>query len=439
MDTNLIKIAFCYFTNEIEKDFLKLSLQNLTNLIKRNPQYECKIFVIDDLHNNTRIKLEDLNSQCVLKHSTFKMIGIEGVEGIFNTFGEIYNNFKFDYVVMMKEDCMLNYVGFIDAITQRLKKQGGGGTLSQVSKVVGDISTIDWQCFSLLGVKSILNILNCMTNTTDSNALLMRKRVRHNPYTNSIISYLLEMTHASRINIDYLEGIKSNVNYFDKDVNERKENYLALTFKSPKVDREKSLKMMQQMVEEPFDDSSDFIKLVKGKRVAVVGNGDVNKDYSDEIDSADVVIRFNNFYNYQSNKVGKRVDALVLTGTSALHDKLPGGKSDQKEIIQAYLPKLYLLSEIPNQVINYAHSRFNGCEIHMLGNPSWMLPLTSGTIALRMLADCDDVKVNCYGFSDGEDWDTYNKTYNIGHKSTCHLDEYSIRIDALRRLKEKTW
>jgi hypothetical protein len=197
--------------------------------------------------------------------------------------------------------------------------------------------------------------------------------------------------------------------------------------------------MMQQMVEEPFDDSSDFIKLVKGKRVAVVGNGDVNKDYSDEIDSADVVIRFNNFYNYQSNKVGKRVDALVLTGTSALHDKLPGGKSDQKEIIQSYLPKLYLLSEIPNQVINYAHSRFNGCEIHMLGNPSWMLPLTSGTIALRMLADCDDVKVNCYGFSDGEDWDTYNKTYNIGHKSTCHLDEYSIRIDALKRLKEKTW
>jgi hypothetical protein len=67
MDTNLTKIALCYFTNESEIDFLKLSLQNLTNLIERNPQYEFKIFVIDDLHNPTRIKLDELKSQCSLK------------------------------------------------------------------------------------------------------------------------------------------------------------------------------------------------------------------------------------------------------------------------------------------------------------------------------------------------------------------------------------
>jgi hypothetical protein len=229
---------------------------------------------------------------------------------------------------------VLNYVGFVDAIPQRLKKQGHGGTLSQVSKIVNEISTLEWQCFSLLGVKLILNVIEGMKVTNDKKALLIKKRVSNNPYTNLIISYLLEMSPAKRINIDFLEGIKSNINYFEKDKNVRKEDYIALTFKNPNVNREQSLKMMKRCIEESFDDESDFIKLVKGKRIAIVGNGDVDKDYSEEIDKADVVIRFNNFYNYQSNKVGKRVDALVLTGTSALHDKLPGGYSDQKEIIQ---------------------------------------------------------------------------------------------------------
>lgn len=179
--------------------------------------------------------------------------------------------------------------------------------------------------------------------------------------------------------------------------------------------------------------------MIKGKRVAVVGNGSVDKDYSNEIDSADVVIRFNNFYNYDSGNVGKKVDALILTGTSACHDKLPDGLTDHKEIIQTYFPSLFLLSEIQNQRITKVHPRFNGCEIKMLGNPSWLLPLTSGTIVLKMLADYDDVKVNCYGFSNGEEWSSYNETYNKHHKKTCHLDEDKIRIESLQKLCKKSW
>lgn len=103
------------------------------------------------------------------------------------------------------------------------------------------------------------------------------------------------------------------------------------------------------------------------------------------------------------------------------------------------MPKLYLLSELPNQFINYTHNRFKGCELHMLGNPSWMLPLTSGTIVLRMLAEYDDVKVNCYGFSNGKEWKNYNETYNKHHKLTCHLDEDKIRIESLEKLCKKSW
>ena len=56
MDTNLMKIAFCYFTNESEKDFLNLSLKNLTKLMERNPYYEYKIFVVNDLNREDKLK-----------------------------------------------------------------------------------------------------------------------------------------------------------------------------------------------------------------------------------------------------------------------------------------------------------------------------------------------------------------------------------------------
>lgn len=284
-----------------------------------------------------------------------------------------------------------------------------------------------------------MNIVNGIKNDNDPKAVLLKKRMRHNPYTNRLISYLLEMSAPIRINIDYLEGVKTNVNYFEMKQGDKKEDYLSISFKNKKIDRKESLNAMSNIVNEAFIQDNDFFKSIKGKKVAIVGNAEVNEDCSEEIDSADFVIRFNNFYNYQSEKVGKKIDGLVLTGTSACHDKLPDGLSDQKEIIQKYLPKLFLLSEIPNQKITRIHQRYKGCELHMLGNPSWMLPLTSGTIALAMLADYDDVKVNCYGFSDGDAWEEYNKTYNKGHRATCGISEEKIRMESFYKLSKKKW
>lgn len=439
MDTNLIKIAFCYFTNESEKDFLNISLKNLTKLMERNPYYEYKIFVVNDLKHEGKLKKEHIDTPCELKHSNFNKIGIWGVIGIFNMFCEIYKDFKFNYIITLKEDCMLNYIGFIDALQQRLKKQGKNGQMSQISKQVNDISTEDWQCFSTIGVQSIMNILNGMMNPDAPHSTIMRKRVSMNPYTNILTSLLLEMCHPTRFNLDKLEGVKTNINYFEMNETDKKENYIALSFKSDKVDRKQSLETMRKVVEQDFDFESDFIKFVKGKRIAVVGNGNVDKDYSAEIDSADVVIRFNNFYNYENGMVGKKVDGLILTGTSACFDKLPGEMSDHKEIIQTYHPKLFLITEVQNQKIVNVHSRFKGCELGMLGNPSWLLPLTSGTIVLKMLADYDDVQVNVYGFSNGEEWNTYNETHNKGHRMTCHLNEDKIRIESLQKLCKKSW
>ena len=139
-----IKVAFCYFSNEGEKDFLNLSVMNLNKLLKRYPEVDGKIFIIDDMHNDKRIKSNDFSDSVTILRSTFKNEGIEGVEGIFKTFCEVYNNFAFDYVINLREDCMLNQIGFIIAVEQRLKKSGRGGTLMQISKQNGDIYTDEW-------------------------------------------------------------------------------------------------------------------------------------------------------------------------------------------------------------------------------------------------------------------------------------------------------
>ena len=249
MDTNLIKIAFCYFTNESEKDFLNLSLKNLTKLMERNPYYEYKIFVVNDLKHEDKLKKEHIEIPCELKHSTFNKIGIEGVAGIFNMFCEIYKDFEFDYIITLKEDCMLNYIGFIDALQQRLKKQGKEGQMSQISKQVNDISSEEWQCFSTFGVQSIMNILNGMMNPDDPHSKIMFKRVSMNPYTNVLTSLLLEMSYPTRFNLDKLEGVQTNINYFEMDETDRKENYIALSFKSDKVDRKQSLETMREILE----------------------------------------------------------------------------------------------------------------------------------------------------------------------------------------------
>jgi hypothetical protein len=88
-----------------------------------------------------------------------------------------------------------------------------------------------------------------MSNPNDAHANLMRKRVSRNPYSNMLTSLLLEMSHPIRIDIGYLEGVQTNINYFDMDDNDKKENYLALTFKSEKVERDKSLEAMKNLIE----------------------------------------------------------------------------------------------------------------------------------------------------------------------------------------------
>lgn len=50
--------------------------------------------------------------------------------------------------------------------------------------------------------------------------------------------------------------------------------------------------------------------------IVVIGNADINSDFSNLVDSADLVIRFNEARNYGSGLTGHRCDILCLANTS---------------------------------------------------------------------------------------------------------------------------
>jgi len=89
----------------------------------------------------------------------------------------------------------------------------------------------------------------------------------------------------------------------------------------------------------------------KAKRLIVVGNGAIINDYSDLIDSADIVIRFNNLNNY-GQATGKRMTHWVLSSNKFLLEKQinsPGGNLENGELSVQEMIKIckQLLFSIP--------------------------------------------------------------------------------------------
>jgi hypothetical protein len=241
------------------------------------------------------------------------------------------------------------------------------------------------------------------------------------------------MSPVLRYNLTYLDGVKGHLNAFEREA-EDLSSYTSIAFNPNKYgakswSRGESLLKMKKYVSNYItlpDKKSSFIDMIKGKKVAIVGNGNVDKDYSSEIDSADIVIRINNFYNYNSNKVGKRTDIVVLSGLAALCDQFPGNTCKPDEVIFKFKPHLFILSETSNQRFDKIHSRYNGCNFEMLYNEATDLKYTTGTIILKMIANLPDTDIKLYGFNTGDNWKSYIAGYGIHHSFTCKEDEELI-------------
>ena len=174
-----------------------------------------------------------------------------------------------------------------------------------------------------------------------------------------------------------------------------------------------------------------LLQILNGKTIAIVGNGNIAVNYSNEIDSADIVIRFNHFYNYDSGNVGKKIDVVIQTITPVWEK----AQNKHVEQIKAQRPEIFLCKNHFPYTTNV--HKFYGNRVRVNNTTKWFDPYsqyTTGTTFLRYLADhLTNAKVKCYGFQDENDWQRYlmtdAKNYNVQNFERPDM------LDAIRRLE----
>lgn len=145
---------------------------------------------------------------------------------------------------------------------------------------------------------------------------------------------------------------------------------------------------------------NEFIDIINGRKVAIVGNGDLDRDYSAEIDAADVVVRFNHFYNYGTGRAGRKVDVIFQIFTSEW-DKAPNKHAD---VIRSQGARIFCVRK-PEQ---YSPSRV----AHFLGSDVCVSDMSDffrdhndwtcgGTVLTTLAALPLNAEIRCYGFPQG--------------------------------------
>lgn len=180
----------------------------------------------------------------------------------------------------------------------------------------------------------------------------------------------------------------------------------------------------------------EFLDIIDGREVAIVGNGFPERDYSTEIDSADLVVRFNHFYNYDTGKVGKRVDLIVQTFTSAWI------KSENKhaDIIRQQWARIFC-GKKPEQYDPSLVAKYLGgiCITDMTKNLEPYAMFTTGTAFLMWLASKPrNARFKIYGFPNGEQAEKYFSPNGDGkHYAPMKVLELQNRNAAIEILERQ--
>lgn len=151
---------------------------------------------------------------------------------------------------------------------------------------------------------------------------------------------------------------------------------------------------------------TELLEIFDGRTVAIVGNGEETEDHSAEIDACDVVVRFNHFYNYDSGKVGKKVDVIIQTFTSAWIQ----AENKHADIIKAQQPRIFC-GKKPAQYSPAEVAKFLGPDICISDWSSELLPwakyTTGGAFLCWLASKPRNAKFRVFGFPRGEAADRY--------------------------------
>lgn len=174
---------------------------------------------------------------------------------------------------------------------------------------------------------------------------------------------------------------------------------------------------------------NEFLQLIKGKNLVVVGNAPVVEDHSAEVDSADVVIRFNHFYNLESGKVGEKTDVVIQTFTAAWRE----AENKHLDILEKYNATI-ILGKKPKGFTPDIAKMLGGRKVVNLSRLfTPFYPFTTGGVALCYLASALDelegtkIKVIGFGMEDEEIWQKYLETDAARYQPVAEKERAAVK------------
>lgn len=179
---------------------------------------------------------------------------------------------------------------------------------------------------------------------------------------------------------------------------------------------------------------NQLIAFLTGKKVAIVGNASLDRDYSKEIDEADVVCRFNHFYNVKDGHAGRKTDIIFQTFARPWFETPIEERN--LDIIKEFKPLLYVVKK-PEQFDNVARDFFSDnvrIEMMPVEAHKYYKYTTGGAVLCYLAEHLKNADVKIYGFPNGEQWEKYIAT-DAKHYASVASEERFIVDTAIMRLE----
>lgn len=375
-------------------------------------------------------RLTNFNIRNIILDNCKTFSNIDFLYSFLNSIKENYNNE--DFIIILNSGCIVNRLD--DLLSNDYTYIDVFGIESEDS-----FKIISKKCFNKL-IKSIENksfidkfskikaspffILDLIVNNLNLN-------INKISFDNKILINTFSTIYKNWAPKKFSELNEHNfVNFraFSKNLKEDEQ------FKNMALDQ---MKLYNSVYEIPNEDTIEIDKIkeiFKNKTIAVVGNATPKEDLSKEIDNHDIVIRLNHFYNYKTNKVGKKLDILAITPTIRFELLDPFERND--DIILKYQPVVFVIRRGFRMESNKNTSKlFEKSEKLYLEKyiSEEASNATTGTQLLQILNDYFEEKIDCYCFSQDEEFAFYIKNDCFFHEE--HADEENkIRKKTLNQL-----
>lgn len=236
------KIGIVIFSYYKDENFLALCLKGLMHTIKKHPQYNVKLFVVDDSTMERQIDtsllpLEECGDSLEIMYSNFKrngnLQGFECMVGMLNIYKNLIEIHDFDYIMKFDSDCVLNDLTFLKKTEEYIKN----ANLSFDNLLQVGSDTYGFQCqgcaqtMTKKGIYSLYTLFYNMIQGNTPQANILRKRVSFGYYEDKMFSMLLEMIPDHfRFNIRVLPDCLGHLDCYTKpDADFTK--YTTLNFK----------------------------------------------------------------------------------------------------------------------------------------------------------------------------------------------------------------